>query len=58
MTFMKEREMSLIEHITELRRRLVITFFFFVLFVAAGFLLAKPLIIYLQQTDEAKLLTL
>lgn len=37
MTFMKGKEMSLLEHITELRRRLVITFFFFVLFVAAGF---------------------
>ena len=58
MTFMKGKEMSLLEHITELRRRLVITFFFFVLFVAAGFFLAKPLIIYLQQTDETKLLTL
>ncbi|MDA1477050.1 twin-arginine translocase subunit TatC [Bacillus changyiensis] len=55
---MKEKEMSLAQHITELRRRLLFMIVFFVLFVTVGFFLAKPVIIYLQQTDEAKLLTL
>ncbi|KMM52222.1 preprotein translocase subunit TatC [Bacillus glycinifermentans] len=55
---MKGREMSLLEHIIELRRRLVFIAFFFAVFVMAGFFLAKPIILYLQQTDEAKLLTL
>ena len=50
--------MSLLEHIKELRRRLMFTAFFFAVFVMAGFFLAKPIILYLQQTDEAKLLTL
>ena len=58
MTLMKGREMSLLEHIIELRRRLVFIAFFFAVFVMAGFFLAKPIILYLQQTDEAKLLTL
>ncbi|EME75357.1 preprotein translocase subunit TatC [Bacillus sonorensis] len=55
---MKGKEMSLLEHIKELRRRLMFTAFFFAVFVMAGFFLAKPIIIYLQQTEEAKLLTL
>ncbi|NPC91678.1 twin-arginine translocase subunit TatC [Bacillus sp. WMMC1349] len=55
---MKEKEMSLAQHITELRRRLLFMIVFFVLFVTIGFFLAKPVIIYLQQTDEAKRLTL
>ncbi len=58
MTLMKGKEMSLLEHIKELRRRLMFTAFFFAVFVMAGFFLAKPIIIYLQQTEEAKLLTL
>ncbi|MDA7028583.1 twin-arginine translocase subunit TatC [Bacillus sp. CLL-7-23] len=55
---MKEKEMSLAQHIIELRRRLLFIIVFFFLFVTVGFFLAKPVIIYLQQTDEAKLLTL
>jgi sec-independent protein translocase protein TatC len=50
--------MSVIEHITELRKRLVIIVVFFVIAIIAGFLLSGPIIIYLQQTDEAKNLTL
>jgi len=50
--------MSVIEHITELRKRLVIVVVFFFLAVIAGFLLSGPIIIYLQHTDEAKALTL
>lgn len=50
--------MSVIEHITELRKRLVIVVVFFFLAVIAGFLLSGPIIKYLQHTDEAKSLTL
>lgn len=55
---MKHDEMSVMEHITELRKRLVIVVVFFFVAVIAGFLLSRPIIIYLQQTDEAKSLTL
>jgi sec-independent protein translocase protein TatC len=55
---MKHNEMSVIEHITELRKRLVIIVVFFFLAVIAGFLLSRPIIVYLQHTDEAKNLTL
>ncbi|WP_226530373.1 twin-arginine translocase subunit TatC [Metabacillus niabensis] len=55
---MKHDEMSVIEHITELRKRLVIVVVFFFLAVIAGFLLSGPIIKYLQHTDEAKSLTL
>ncbi|EIM09238.1 twin-arginine pre-protein translocation pathway protein, partial [Bacillus atrophaeus C89] len=55
---MKVNQMSLIEHITELRRRLLIVAISFVVFFIAGFFLAKPAIVYLQGTDEAKELTL
>ena len=51
---MKHNDMSVIEHITELRKRLVIIVVFFVIAIIAGFLLSRPIIIYLQQTDEAK----
>ncbi len=50
--------MSVIEHITELRKRLVIVVVFFFLAVIGGFLLSGPIIKYLQHTDEAKSLTL
>ncbi len=55
---MKVNQMSLIEHVTELRRRLLIVAISFVVFFIAGFFLAKPAIVYLQGTDEAKELTL
>lgn len=55
---MKYEEMSVIEHITELRKRLVIVVVFFLVAVIAGFLLSRPIIVYLQHTEEAKNLTL
>ncbi|MDQ0232857.1 twin-arginine translocase subunit TatC [Metabacillus malikii] len=55
---MKQNEMSVIEHITELRKRLMIVVVFFFLAVILGFLLSRPIIVYLQHTDEAKNLTL
>ncbi|MCG8398114.1 twin-arginine translocase subunit TatC [Bacillus atrophaeus] len=58
MTLMRVNQMSLIEHVTELRRRLLIVAVSFVVFFIAGFFLAKPAIVYLQGIDEAKELTL
>ncbi|MCY8310762.1 twin-arginine translocase subunit TatC [Bacillus vallismortis] len=58
MTRMKVNQMSLLEHIAELRKRLLVVALAFVVFFIAGFFLAKPIIVYLQETDEAKELTL
>ncbi|MDI6562398.1 twin-arginine translocase subunit TatC [Bacillus altitudinis] len=58
MSFMNVKDMPLMEHIVELRKRLVIIAMFFVTFMVAGFFLAKPVIVYLQNTDEAATLTL
>ncbi len=55
---MKVNQMSLLEHFAELRKRLLIVALAFVVFFIAGFFLAKPIIVYLQETDEAKQLTL
>ncbi|ALS79714.1 MULTISPECIES: twin-arginine translocase subunit TatC [Planococcus] len=55
---MIEKDMTLIEHIGELRKRLTILVVFFVLALIISFFLAQPLIQYLQYTEEAKNLTL
>ncbi|MBS2967480.1 twin-arginine translocase subunit TatC [Metabacillus sp. KIGAM252] len=55
---MNEREMSVYEHIEELRKRILVVAIFFILALIAGFFLAKPIILFLQQTEEAKNLTL
>lgn len=55
---MKFEEMSVVEHITELRKRLIIVIGFFLIAVIVGFLIARPIIIYLQHTEEARSLTL
>ena len=53
-----EKELSIIEHIDELRKRLMVVVVFFIVGTAGGFLLAKPLINYLQYSEEAKSITL
>jgi sec-independent protein translocase protein TatC len=59
MKAMSQREdMTLYEHIGELRKRLMFVVVFFVLAVIASFFLAEPLIRYLQGADEAKELTM
>ncbi|MEL4028644.1 twin-arginine translocase subunit TatC [Caldifermentibacillus hisashii] len=55
---MEKNELTVIEHFVELRRRLVFIVVFFLLAMIGSFFLAKPLIIYLQQTDEAASLEL
>jgi len=55
---MSQKDMTVYEHIAELRKRLVYVVVFFFIAVIGGFLLAEPIIVYLQQTDEAKELTM
>jgi len=55
---MNEKDLTLIEHIDEIRKRLMIIVVFFVLAVVASFFLAEPLIHFLQYSEEAKSLTL
>lgn len=55
---MNEKDMTLMEHIYELRKRLTIIAVFFLLAVIVSFFIAQPLIQYLQYTEEAENLTL
>lgn len=55
---MNQKDMTLVEHIGELRKRLTIIAVFFILALILSFFLAEPLIRYLQFTEEAKNLTL
>jgi sec-independent protein translocase protein TatC len=51
---MEQRDMSVMEHVVELRRRIVISLIFFTVALVAGFFLAKPLIMYLQSAPTAQ----
>ncbi|WP_110113911.1 twin-arginine translocase subunit TatC [Bacillus sp. CGMCC 1.16541] len=55
---MKQQEMSVYEHIGELRKRLIFVVFLFMIATIGGFFLAEPIIVYLQHADEAKELTM
>ncbi|BBP87410.1 hypothetical protein BsIDN1_10280 [Bacillus safensis] len=55
---MNVKDMPLMEHIVELRKRLVIIAIFLSPLWWLVFFLAKPVIVYLQNTDEAATLTL
>ncbi|MBP3952998.1 twin-arginine translocase subunit TatC [Bacillus suaedae] len=51
---MEPRDMSVMDHIVELRRRIVITLVFFTVALIAGFFFATPVITYLQSTPTAQ----
>jgi sec-independent protein translocase protein TatC len=55
---MEKNELTVMEHFVELRRRLIYIIVFFLLAMIGSFFLAEPLIVYLQQTDEAASLEL
>lgn len=55
---MNSKELTVIEHIEELRKRLFIVAIVFVLALFVGFYLAKPTIRYIQHSDEAQQFTL
>lgn len=55
---MEDNELTLEQHLNELRKRLTIVAVFFVINVIIGFFIAKPLIHYLQYSEHAKSLQL
>jgi sec-independent protein translocase protein TatC len=55
---MNDKEMSVYEHLGELRKRLIIVIIFFAIAMIASFFLVEPVILYLQKADEAKELTM
>ncbi|MEK4027057.1 MULTISPECIES: twin-arginine translocase subunit TatC [Bacillaceae] len=55
---MSRQDMTIYEHIGELRKRLIIVIAFLFLTMIAGLFLAEPIIRYLQHADEAQELTM
>jgi sec-independent protein translocase protein TatC len=55
---MNDKEMSVYEHLGELRKRLIIVLVFFGIALIGSFFFVEPIILYLQHTDEAKELTM
>ncbi|OZI13266.1 twin-arginine translocase subunit TatC [Bacillaceae bacterium SAS-127] len=55
---MSRQDMTIYEHIGELRKRLIIVVVFFFFAMIASLFLAEPIIRYLQHADEAKELTM
>ncbi|WP_203364615.1 twin-arginine translocase subunit TatC [Bacillus sp. REN10] len=55
---MSRQDMTIYEHIGELRKRLIIIVVFFFFAMIASLFLAEPIIRYLQHADEAKELTM
>ncbi|TDL31205.1 twin-arginine translocase subunit TatC [Jeotgalibacillus sp. S-D1] len=55
---MNEKDMTVHDHIIEIRKRLILVVVFFVFAIAVGFFLAEPLMHFLQNSDEAKNMTL
>ncbi|WP_099363765.1 twin-arginine translocase subunit TatC [Fredinandcohnia onubensis] len=55
---MNEKEMSVYDHIGELRKRLIYIVVFFFIVALGSFFLAEPVILYLQNAEEAKELTM
>ncbi|MEB1808944.1 MAG: twin-arginine translocase subunit TatC [Bacillaceae bacterium] len=51
---MEQRDMSVYDHIGELRRRLIIVFVFFAIALIGGLFLAKPIITFLQSAPTAQ----
>ena len=51
---MNDKQLSIIEHIEELRKRLMVIVVFFVIAIIGGFFLARPIIQFLQNSEEAK----
>lgn len=55
---MSEKEMSVYDHIGELRKRVILVAVVFLVTTVAGLFFAEPIIRYLQQADRAKDLTM
>lgn len=55
---MSQQDMTVYEHLEEVRKRLMIVIVFFFIAAIGGLFLAKPIIHYLQHADEAAALTM
>ncbi|KPC98177.1 Sec-independent protein translocase protein TatCy [Geobacillus sp. BCO2] len=55
---MNDKEMSVYEHLGELRKRLIIVLVFFAAALVVSFFFVDDVILYLQRTAEAKHLTM
>lgn len=55
---MSQQDMTIYEHLEEVRKRLIIVIVFFFIAAIGGLFLAKPIIQYLQHADEAAALTM
>lgn len=55
---MNQKEMTFLDHIEELRKRLMTIVVFFVLAVIVGFLVVEPIINFIQNADVAEELTM
>ncbi|WP_128895734.1 twin-arginine translocase subunit TatC [Longirhabdus pacifica] len=53
-----ENKITMVDHLTELRKRVVWVVLIFILSFVGGFIAAKPLILYLQTVEPASSLTL
>ena len=51
---MNDKNLTVIEHIDEIRKRLMVIVVFFVVAVLGSFFLAKPLIQFLQYDGEVR----
>ncbi|WP_078429379.1 twin-arginine translocase subunit TatC [Alkalihalobacterium alkalinitrilicum] len=51
---MEQKDMSVYDHIGELRRRLIIVFVFFIIAFVIGLFIAKPIITFLQSAPTAQ----
>ncbi len=52
------KELTVLEHIEELRKRLFVTAIFFVIAIFVGFYTAEPIIKYIQHSEQAEQFTL
>ena len=55
---MSDKNLTIIEHIEEIRKRLIVIVVFFIVAVVGSVFFAKPLIRFLQLDGEAKNITL
>lgn len=58
MKFMSQNDMTVIEHIEELRKRIIFVAIIFLIAVIVSFFLSQPIIKYLQHSEQVKELTM
>lgn len=58
MKFMSQNDMTVVEHIEELRKRIIFVVIIFLIAVIVSFFLSQPIIKYLQHSEHVKELTM